>query len=102
MKLLVASGANVNGVHDLATPLSKACYMGQTEVVKFLIENGANVNAQPADVTGQLPLQQAIMSGSFDIVKLLIEHDAKIDDTIVSLAESFGSINIYNYLKSVK
>lgn len=102
IKLLISKGAKINGSKDLATPISKACFSGNTEVVKFLIENGADVNAQPADITGQLPIQQAIMSGSFDIVKLLIEHGAKIDDTIMSLAESSGSTNIYNYLKSVK
>lgn len=102
VELLVSNGANINGSPNLATPLSKACYMGQKEIVKFLIENGADVNTHPAKITGQLPLQQAIMSGSFEIVKLLIEHGAKVDDAILSLAESSGSTNIYNYIKSVQ
>lgn len=102
VELLVSSGANINGSPNLATPLSKACYMGQKEIVIFLIENGADVNTHPANITGQLPLQQAIMSGSFEIVKLLIENGAKVDGAILSLSESSGSTNIYNYLKSVQ
>lgn len=102
VKLLVSSGANINGSKDLVTPLSKACFSGYAEVAKFLIENGADVNAQPADITGQLPLQQAIMSGSIEIVKLLVNHGAKIDGSILSLAESSGSTNVSNYLKSIK
>ncbi len=46
-------------------------------ICKFLIENGAVVDAET--MTGATPLYTAIEEGHFDIVKLLLENNADIN-----------------------
>ena len=60
------------------TPLGEACNTGNFEMVKLLIENGADVNYVPR-YTLNTPLSFAVQSRSVDnfkIVKLLIENGA--------------------------
>ena len=49
----------------------------QPEVVKILLENGANVNLK--DSTLNTALHYAAENGNLEIVKLLFEHDVEID-----------------------
>ena len=48
MQKLIETGANVNVSKNkgTGTPLHYACAQGQLEVVKLLLENGADVNAK--------------------------------------------------------
>lgn len=46
---------------DLYTPLHRACYSGHTDIVKLLIDRGANVQARTAD--GWEPLHSACRWG---------------------------------------
>lgn len=41
-----------------ATPLHKAAKGGHTDVIRFLLKNGANINAQ--DVEGATPVHKAV------------------------------------------
>ena len=52
-----------------SSPLVDACQGGSLEVVRFLIDNGANVVASGTDTT---PLNIACVKGYLDIVKLII------------------------------
>ena len=45
-------------------------------VVQFMLEHGANANAQ---VQGTIPLHLASMYGRSDVTRLLIEHGAKVE-----------------------
>lgn len=47
------------------------------DVVKVLIENGADINIQ--DDFGSKPLHYAVYRGNKNIVKLLIENETNID-----------------------
>lgn len=47
------------------------------KVVKFLVENGANVNA--LSITQSTPFMRAVESASFPCVEYLMENGAKIN-----------------------
>ena len=57
IKRLLKQGADVNAITRGDTPLLWAIAMGYYDIVKFLIDNGADVNAK--DKTGWTPLHQA-------------------------------------------
>ncbi|MBO5997135.1 MAG: ankyrin repeat domain-containing protein [Alphaproteobacteria bacterium] len=78
LKWLVATG-NVNKKsQDNKIPLHHcSTWCGNTEEVLFLIENGADINAQ--DEYGDTALHCAVASGRSEPVELLIKHCAKLD-----------------------
>jgi Ankyrin repeats (many copies) len=59
------------------TPLAYACVLGCGDVVRFLIEKGADVNVRMGE-DGETALFQAVLENKFEIVKLLVEYGAKI------------------------
>ncbi len=74
---------NNNKIVDINRPnymgyfaLKEACSSGNTEIVKLLLEHGANVN-QP-DFFGT-SLHAACKEGHTEIVKLLLEHGANVN-----------------------
>jgi YVTN family beta-propeller protein len=79
MKELLASGAKINGRQSDGggTPLSTAAFHGRLESAKFLIENGAKVDATNAD--GNTPLHVAAFMCRFEIVELLLDSGAPVD-----------------------
>ena len=87
VKLLVSVGADVNMSpsgdlaveHILAgqTPLYGSAKKGHYHICKFLLENGADVNAQT--MTGATPLYTAVEEGHFEICQLLIEYGADVN-----------------------
>ena len=79
-------------------PLHKAVWGIHPEIVKYLLDKGANVNV--GDREGLTPLHKAISKKSLEIVKLLLSHGA--NPSLVSLnnaspiftAASAGNPNI--------
>ena len=59
------------------TPLGCACMYGNEDFVKYLIKNGAKVNAKT--VYGNTPLIIAAISGNNEIVTFLIKHKADVN-----------------------
>lgn len=57
------------------TPLLKAAGDGKTDIVKYLVSKGANVNFKTADF-GQTPLSQAVSRGFDDTVEALLKGGA--------------------------
>lgn len=79
MKLLIDGGANVNlvGPGRFRSPLHHAVEVGEYDVVKFLIERGADVNL--AGGQQRPPLHRAIKFDQGDIAELLIEAGADVN-----------------------
>ena len=63
-------------------PLSEACKTGNLEMVKLLVENGADVNSLTPGKEVVTPIHTALLFGKgdwYDIVMYLIESGASID-----------------------
>ncbi|CAG9861786.1 unnamed protein product [Phyllotreta striolata] len=66
-------------LHDMhgQAALHVAARLGQAQVVKVLLENGAN--ADQADVDGWTPLRAAAWGGHTEVVELLVQHGCALD-----------------------
>ncbi len=96
----LVSSKDTNNIN--ATPLYIAAAFGQTNVIKLLLANKADVNAgADNDVT---PLQIGAMLGRLDVAKLLVasnaDVNAKADNgiTALHLAAASGSKSIVELL----
>ncbi len=61
---------------DGARPLHLACFFGQTEAAKLLLDCGADVNVAVAAFGGVFPIHSAAASRSTEIIKMLLEAGA--------------------------
>ena len=61
------------------TPLSLAAHFGRVETAKYLIEQGAKINAVSKHPMGVTPLHAALFGRKLDTAKLLIEHGADVN-----------------------
>lgn len=86
MKLLVDNGAEIDqqGDGNLGAALHIACNKGSIETVRWLLDNGADVNAESGRFA--TPLQAAVAGEPcereqevLDIVELLIERGARVN-----------------------
>ncbi len=81
----IAKGADINALDIRKSksgrrPLNWAAFYGHTEIVKLLLDKGADINAQ--NKTGYTPIHHAVENNQKDIVILLIA--AKADVSIVN------------------
>lgn len=53
-----------------------ACHAGQLDLVRLLLDNGAEMDA--VALNGGTPLMRAIESSSLDVVSFLIDRGAKM------------------------
>ncbi len=76
---LLASGEDIDErTSNYCTPLSLAVRENKTEIVKLLLEKGANMEIM--DTNGLSPLGEAVLeSNTYNIAKLLIEKGANIN-----------------------
>ncbi|KAF5608355.1 ankyrin protein [Fusarium pseudoanthophilum] len=81
-QLLLATGADVNADFR-STALKSAVSSGHVELVKFLIEAGADVNASK---TGMTALEVAVHKNNTELAKLLIEAGASFDTSSVQIS----------------
>ena len=117
VKLCLENGAQINskGCHIKTFPLHYAisncaistCKNNLVEVLKILLQNGANVNLK--NKGGRSPLHMAVDSFSnlqfyhmkIEVVKLLVQNGAQIDQTALTIAQQKkGHDTIVNYLKN--
>ena len=76
VKKKVGLGANVNFKDErLDTPLGTACSLDDLDIIRFLLENGADPNEPNAE--GYTPLMYSCQNVNVDAVKLLIDYGAK-------------------------
>lgn len=84
---IVNSG--ISGMGQETVPLIAALSVGDLDIVKLLLENGADINNQ--DSKGISVLHATIQAGNVEQVKLLVESGADIT------AKDRFSMNIYHY-----
>lgn len=64
---------------DGFTALHFACFFGQPEAARVLIESGAAVDAVAVNPTQVMPLHSAASARNLEAVRLLLEHGAPVD-----------------------
>ena len=93
VKHAVEHGADI---HADNKALQNAAWSGHLDVVKYLVEQEANIHAND-----EYALRWAAYNGHFDVVKYLIEHGADIhaenEDALRSAALE-GHLDIVKYL----
>jgi ankyrin repeat protein len=72
--------------NDGMTPLFLACSKEHTDMVKYLLNQNADVNI--TNYNNEAPIHIAVKNNNTEIVRLLIEHKAKIDAKTLSIANS--------------
>ncbi|KAK8101823.1 ankyrin [Apiospora kogelbergensis] len=74
VRLLLEAGADVNpkdAIHS--TPLSKAIFQGNMDIVILLLAHGANVNHPIEEFDSAYPVDLAALFGELDILKVLLD-----------------------------
>ena len=81
VKELIEKGCSINQFDDASkTPLHYAVEGEHLDVVQYLIQSGADVNAHEESKIGNTPLREVADNCSYEIAKILI--DAGADPTI--------------------
>lgn len=97
-------GADANTVVDHWTPLMWAAQEGHTEIVRLLLDAGANVNF--ADPGGFTPLKQAIGDSHLDTAEHLLLRGANVGHrcssdggcTVLHTAGAYGRVECIRLL----
>ena len=97
-QVLLAAGATVNdAAPDGTQVLALAAYSAQSEVAAFLLDHGANVNANGGGYTA---LHAAILRNNPALVKALLEHGADPNITLTSGTIARRNTRDYAFNKS--
>ncbi|WP_338967567.1 ankyrin repeat domain-containing protein [Spiroplasma endosymbiont of Lonchoptera lutea] len=103
--LIILNNKNSEMINDFLmdwSPLQYAIFHGNLDIVKLLLENGANINLQ--NNNGNNALITAVENGHTDIVKLLlkngadINHQNKFGITPLITAATYGELDIMKLL----
>jgi len=80
LKKYLQDGIDINSQEDFgSTPLHAAANSGKKDIVEFLINKGADVDAKAKDVFGLTPLYCAAMHNYEDIADLLLAKGADVN-----------------------
>ena len=77
MRLLQMAGAQVNSQGSCCTPLFLAAGEGRLDAVRYLLDQGADVNAR--DERGRSALTEAAFNGNASVIKELILRGAHLN-----------------------
>ncbi len=104
IKLLLEKDIDLEHVERgglLKTPLADACFEQNIDIVKILLEKGANPNANAAPYRG--PLYFAVSKNNAEIVRLLLQYGANPElcrdgqHSLYSMADSSEVRNLIKY-----
>ena len=78
--ILIVLGVNLNEIGDIkTTPLSKACILGNYNMVKHLIEKGAAINL--VDPNNKKAIDYALENNNQEIINLLSNYSKNEERT---------------------
>lgn len=102
MRLLHFAGANINSRSTGYTPLAIAAGEGRSDVVRYLLAEGADVNAR--EQWGETALTEAVFYGHTALAKELLSHGADInaigaDGTALDVALNRNNTAVADLLK---
>ena len=81
MRLLHLAGANVNPQDGCCAPLFVAAATGKAEAVRYLLDQGADVNAR--NEFGHTALTEATFNGNIAVIRELLLRGAEINNVAV-------------------
>jgi hypothetical protein len=94
IKAFLDSGVDVNAkTHYGATALSYACDKGHIEVIKLLIERGADVNSKDT-FYGEVPLGWALSKSNIPVIKLLLDKGANGVERVLMSGVGDGNVEL--------
>lgn len=107
-QMLIAAGANLEARDATrgATVLITASLQGYTDVVRVLLDRGADINARAEKNNGDTALMVSSSKGHVDVVRLLIAHHAEVNaknekgHTALWFADVFKQNEVIPLLKS--
>lgn len=94
-KFMDATLKDKYGPYDNVTPLHVAANCGQTEVIKLLLDNGANIEAEEQYLT---PLCWALASNQVEAARLLISKGCRKNGEAINEAAFHGHIDAVKFL----
>ena len=102
MRLLHFAGANINSRSNGSLPLFIAAGEGRSDVVRYLLAEGADVNAR--EQFGDTALTEATYFGHLALIKELLAHGADInaignDGTALDVALNRNNVAVADLLK---
>ena len=102
MRLLHFAGANINSRSNGSMPLFIAAGEGRGDVVRYLLAEGADVNAR--EKLGDTALTEATYYGHLALIKELLSHGAEInaignDGTALDIAINRNNSAVADLLK---
>ena len=109
VRLLVEIGTDFNAprdIHAVMGAVYSAAMGGATNVVAWLLEQGATINIEANGVTRCPPLISAVRDGQMELVRLLTAHGAAFNGvwggkTCLSHALECGHQEVADYLRSI-
>ena len=97
--LLLAAGSDVNGLSAFGTsPAIMAIHGGNTDLLKFLLDRGADPNS---DASGHTALHAAILRGSYEAVRILLDQGAEIEAILQRPTPARRQSTDYNFHDSL-
>ncbi len=90
-RLLIDSGANTNWTAaDGSSALTDAALNGHDDMVRLLLEGGADMDCEHPEITGQTALVQAAQQNHTHVVETLLGEGASVDGMTGELALSWA------------
>jgi ankyrin repeat protein len=97
IKLLLQNGANIDSIDNRGrTALYVAAIEGRSNIVSYLLDQGADPNKGASWKSNQRPLHVAAEYGHVNVIRDLLRHGAKIDErttmgeTVLQYAAWYG------------